>query len=120
MIGRLFWMAVGATAGVVAVRKVTNTAKAYSPAGMSEGLTSLGEGLRELAVAVRKGMAERDAELRLALGIDEGVMDAGTAQALIDHPTANHPTGQFQASQPTSRPATPGRLGATRPADPRP
>lgn len=89
---RLFWAALGATAGVVAVRKLTSTAKAYTPEGVAQGLSGLGEGMRELAAAVRESMAERDAELRLALGIDEGAMDPATAQSLIDHPTSErHP-----------------------------
>lgn len=89
---RLFWVALGATAGVLVVRKVTNTAKAYTPEGVAQGLRGLGEGLRELAAVVRESMAERDAELRVALGIDEGAMDAATAQSLIDHPTSErHP-----------------------------
>ncbi len=89
---RLFWAALGATVGVLAVRKLTATAKAYAPQGVAQGLSGLGEGLRELASAVRESMAERDAELRLALGIDEGAMDATTAQQLIDHPTSErHP-----------------------------
>ena len=89
---RLFWAAVGATAGVVAVRKLSSTAKAYTPEGVAQGLSGLGEGMRELAAVVRESMAERDAELRLALGIDEGTMDPATAQSLIDHPTSErHP-----------------------------
>jgi len=89
---RLFWVAMGATAGVLVMRKVSSTARAYTPEGVAEGLSGLGGGLRELAAAVRESMAERDAELRLALGIDEGAasagMDAATAQSLIDNPTA--------------------------------
>ena len=89
---RLFWVALGATAGVVAVRRLTSTAKAYTPEGVAQGLSGLGEGMRELAAVVRESMAERDAELRLALGIDEGAMDPATAQSLIDHPTSErHP-----------------------------
>jgi len=89
---RLFWAALGATVGVVAVRKLTTTAKAYTPEGVAQGLSGLGEGMRELAAVVRESMAERDAELRLALGIDEGAMDPATAQSLIDHPTSErHP-----------------------------
>ncbi|HEX8496718.1 MAG TPA: DUF6167 family protein [Actinomycetales bacterium] len=89
---RLFWVTMGATAGVLVMRKVTSTAKAYTPEGVAQGLSGLGEGLRELAAAVRESMAEREAELRLALGVDEGVMDATTAQSLIDHPTSARPT----------------------------
>ena len=89
---RLFWVALGATAGVVAVRRLTSTAKAYTPEGVAQGLSGLGEGMRELAAVVRESMADRDAELRLALGIDEGAMDPATAQSLIDHPTSErHP-----------------------------
>ncbi len=90
---RLFWVGLGATVGVLAVRKLTSAAKAYTPDGVAQGLSGFGEGLRELASAVRESMAERDAELRLALGIDEGAMDPATAQALIDHPTSQRPPG---------------------------
>ncbi len=69
--GRLFWIALGAAAGVYAVRKVTQTAHTYTPQGLSEGLSAsvsnLADGLREFADAVREGAAEREAELRSAL-----------------------------------------------------
>lgn len=72
--GRLFWIALGAAAGIYAVRKITQTAHAYSPQGLSDGLTAslsnLGEGFREFAEAVREGAAEREAELRAALAGD--------------------------------------------------
>ena len=95
---RLFWAALGAAAGVYAVRKVGRAAQAYTPAGVASGLSDFGDGLRELAAAVREGMAEREGELRLALGIDAGTtepgaqtsasrLDAGSAQALLDDPT---------------------------------
>jgi hypothetical protein len=96
---RLFWAALGAAAGVYAVRKVGKAAQAYTPAGMADGLSDFGEGLRELAAAVREGMAEREGELRLALGIDAGTtepghdapasrLDAASARSLLDDPTA--------------------------------
>jgi len=91
---RLFWVALGATAGVLVVRKISKTAQAYSPSGMAQGLSDLAEGLREMAEAVREGMAEREAELRYALGIDTGTlpdgrgMSAEQARDLIDDPTA--------------------------------
>jgi len=90
---RLFWVALGATAGVLVVRKVTKAAEAYTPAGMAQGLAGLGEGLKELAEAVREGMAEREDELRYALGIDtatlpgDRAMDAEAARLLIEDPT---------------------------------
>jgi hypothetical protein len=95
---RLFWVALGATVGVLVVRKVTKTAQAYSPSGVAEGLAGgladLGEGLREMAEAVREGMAERETELRYALGMDTGTLPDGRpmspeqARALIEDPTA--------------------------------
>ncbi|HEX3005515.1 MAG TPA: hypothetical protein VHO27_14970 [Angustibacter sp.] len=87
---RVFWIALGATAGVLVVRKLTKTAESYTPEGMAKGLAGLGEGLREMAQVVREAMDERDAELRLALGVDEGAIDPARAQALIDHPMDDH------------------------------
>ena len=78
---RLFWVALGATAGVLAVRKVTRAAEAYTPAGVSRSLASLGDGLRELADAVREGMAEREGELRIALGVDAGTVTPEQARS---------------------------------------
>jgi len=95
---RLFWVALGATVGVLVVRKVTKTVQSYSPSGMAQGLSGglsdLGEGLREMAGAVREGMAERETELRYALGIDTGTLPDGRvmtdeqARALIEDPTS--------------------------------
>jgi hypothetical protein len=95
---RLFWVALGATVGVLVVRKVTRTAQAYSPSGVAQGLSGglsdLGEGLREMAETVREGMAQRETELRYALGIDTGTlpdgreMSAEEARALIEDPTS--------------------------------
>lgn len=95
---RLFWVALGATVGVLVVRKVTKTAQSYSPSGVAQGLTGalsdLGEGLLEMADAVREGMAERETELRYALGMDTGTLPEGSqmtsdqARALIEDPTS--------------------------------
>jgi hypothetical protein len=103
---RLFWAALGAAAGVYAVRKVTQAAQAYTPTGVAHGLSDFADGLRELADAVREGMSEREEQLRLALGIDAGTdelgseapgrhaarLDADTARRLIEDPT-----GRFDA-----------------------
>jgi hypothetical protein len=95
---RLFWVALGATVGVLVVRKVTKTAQAYSPSGMAQGvsggLSDLAEGLREMAEVVRQGMVERETELRYALGIDTATLPPGRqmsdeqARALIEDPTS--------------------------------
>jgi hypothetical protein len=95
---RLFWVALGATVGVLVVRKISKTAQAYTPSGMAQGLSGglsdLGEGLREMAEAVREGMADRETELRYALGMDTGTLPEGRemtpeqARALIEDPTS--------------------------------
>lgn len=85
---RLFWVALGATAGVLIVRKVTRVAEAYSPEGVGRSVSSLAEGLHELADAVREGMAEREQELRVALGVDAGTMNPQQARAVLEDPTA--------------------------------
>jgi hypothetical protein len=87
---RLFWIALGATAGALAVRKVTKTIEAYSPAGVGRSMTSVGDGLRELADVIREGMAEREAELRVALGVDAGTLDPEAAQSLMQDPSGRH------------------------------
>jgi hypothetical protein len=106
-VARLFWVALGAAAGVYAVRKVGKAAQAYTPAGVADGLSDFGDGLRELAAAVREGMAEREGELRLALGIDAGTavdpeagaarLDAAAARALLDDPTGRRGDGAHRA-----------------------
>jgi hypothetical protein len=85
---RIFWVALGATAGVLVVRTINRTAQAYTPEGVARSLSSVADALRDAAEAVREGMAEREQELRLALGVDAGEMGAAQAQDLLDHPSA--------------------------------
>jgi hypothetical protein len=87
---RLFWIALGATLGILLFRKVNKTIEAYSPAGVSRSLSSVGDGLRELAEVVREGMAEREEELRIALGVDAGTLSPEAAQSLMQDPTGPH------------------------------
>jgi hypothetical protein len=84
---RLFWIALGATAGVALVRKVTRAAEAYTPEGLGRSAASLAGGLRDLAAAVREGMAEREQELRVALGVDVGTGEPEQVRALLEDPT---------------------------------
>jgi hypothetical protein len=102
----MFWLALGATVGVLVVRKVTATAKAYTPEGVAQGLAGVGDGLREMAQVVKESMAQRDAELRLALGVDEGAIDAETAQQLIERPSAELRDGNVPSG--LRAPVTPG------------
>jgi hypothetical protein len=87
---RLFWIALGAAVGILTVRKVSQTVEQYTPAGMGRSLASVGEGLREVAEVIREGMAEREAELRTALGVDAGTLAPEAAQSLLQDPTGRH------------------------------
>jgi hypothetical protein len=88
---RLFWVALGAVVGALVVRRVHKAAQAYTPEGISRSLTNVAEALREAAGVVREGMAAREAELRVALGVEAGDLDPDTAQDLLDHPTSSPP-----------------------------
>ena len=86
--GKLFWIALGAAAGVLVVRKVGKAAQAYTPEGMAGSLANLGDAIRDFADAVRDGMSQREHELRVALGVDAGEIDPDEARQLIDNPTS--------------------------------
>ncbi len=79
MTRRLFYISLGATAGVLIVRKLTATANKLTPAGLQSGLGgavgNLADAIREFGNEVRAGMSEREAELRTGLGLD-GTHDA--------------------------------------------
>ena len=61
--------------GVLIVRRLTRAAEALTPAGMARGVSGAGNRLTDSLTAlfddIRAGMAEREAELRTALGIDD-------------------------------------------------
>ena len=71
---RLFWLALGATAGVLVVRRATRAAQRLTPQGAADNLAgaiqTLGRTLGEFSAEVRIAMDERDAELRRALGME--------------------------------------------------
>jgi hypothetical protein len=67
MTRRLLYIAMGATAGVLIVRKLTETAQRFTPAGVQSSLGARFAAFRE---DLRDGMAEREAELRTELGLD--------------------------------------------------
>jgi len=86
---RVFWIALGATVGILVVRKLSRTVDQYSPEGVGRSLTNVADALREAADVVREGMAERETELRAALGVDAGTIDAERARTLLEDPTGN-------------------------------
>jgi hypothetical protein len=84
---RLFWLALGVTVGVLAARRLAKAASAYTPEGISRQVSELTAAARQMADAVREGMAEREQELRVALGVDAGTVDAQTARARLEDPS---------------------------------
>jgi hypothetical protein len=121
----LFWVALGATAGVVAVRRLGRVARAYGPEGLSRSAAGLADAVRETGLVVRAGMAEREEQLRLALGIDAGTLTAAQAGEGAGRPagTAADPEGDDEFAELDRfdipggpRPyRTPGGLGDRRP-----
>ncbi|MGB9376833.1 MAG: hypothetical protein WCB04_04885 [Mycobacteriales bacterium] len=81
---RLFWLALGATAGVLVVRKLTRTAHALSPQGLagsfSQSLGGVGEAVAEFMADLREAMSEREEELLAALS------DDGSESGALVHP----------------------------------
>ena len=82
---RLFWLAMGITIGVLAVRKLSRAAEKMTPGGIA---SSIAEALRDLADAigdfgadVREAMAERENELRAGTGLDAPLPVGGPVEA---------------------------------------
>jgi hypothetical protein len=67
---RLFYIAFGATVGVLAVRKVSAAAAQWTPQGIAAQAGGAGGRLAQWWSIVQDGAAAREAELRDALGID--------------------------------------------------
>jgi hypothetical protein len=88
----VFWVALGATVGVLVVRRLSRTVDQYSPEGIGRSLSSLAGALREAADVLRDAMAEREGELRAALGVGAEAVDPERARALLDDPTGNAAT----------------------------
>lgn len=64
---RLFWVALGAAAGVAAVRTLAKKAQAYTPKGIARSVAGIGDSVRGFVDDVRAGMAEREVELAAAM-----------------------------------------------------
>ncbi|WP_395110293.1 hypothetical protein [Actinomadura sp. SCN-SB] len=81
---RLFWLSVGAGAGIYAThrvkRRVERIAQAWSPGGVAARAVTAGQGagdrLRHFALDVRTEMRAREAQLREAARMDEAPPDA--------------------------------------------
>jgi hypothetical protein len=77
---KLFWLALGATLGVLIFRKLSRAAERMTPQGIAAslgaGLSDLGQALREFAGDVREAMSSQEAALRAAAGLDAGGANA--------------------------------------------
>ncbi len=71
---RMFWAVLGATVGILVVRKLTSAARALTPAGLAGSASRSGSGLaeavRDFAADVREAQAQREQELMAALTDD--------------------------------------------------
>ncbi|GAA1122561.1 hypothetical protein GCM10009630_20500 [Kribbella jejuensis] len=67
---RIFWLIIGIAVGVYAVTRLKKKAQVLAPAGMQESAAKLASAVRHFGDQVREGMAERETELRDALGIE--------------------------------------------------
>ena len=68
MTRRVFYIALGATVGVLVVRRLTAAAESLQPDNVARRLVV---SVQDFLNDVRVGMAEREGELRAALGVDE-------------------------------------------------
>ncbi len=67
---RTFYIALGATAGVLIVRRLTRVANKWTPEGLAAQAGGIGERFSAFWTEVQLGAAEREDELRAALGLD--------------------------------------------------
>jgi hypothetical protein len=74
---RLFYIALGASVGVLVVRRVSAAAEQWQPDNLARRLTIA---IEDFLADVRESMAEREDELRSSLGLDgsHDVVDANT------------------------------------------
>jgi hypothetical protein len=90
---RLFWVSMGATAGVLVFRKVTATAKELTPSGIADRVADSGgsflDTVKEFFEDVRELAHDREEDLNVALGIDVPPDDSkgdGASQRSIRRP----------------------------------
>jgi hypothetical protein len=71
---RLVYVAFGAAVGVLVVRKASQAAARFTPAGVQSSLAGsfagLTEAIRDFSADLREAMSEREEELRVTLGLD--------------------------------------------------
>jgi hypothetical protein len=74
MVKRVFWVALGASVGVVAVNRATRAARRLAPAAVAETAAGvpgrISSAWQEFTGDVRSAAAEREFELYHTLGVD--------------------------------------------------
>jgi hypothetical protein len=65
---RVFYIALGATVGILIVRRLTAAAESLQPDNVARRLAG---SVQNFVDDVRSGMSEREVELRAALGVDD-------------------------------------------------
>ncbi|MDJ0464805.1 DUF6167 family protein [Streptomyces sp. H27-C3] len=93
MFRRTFWFTAGAAAGVWATTKVNRKIKQLTPESLAaqaaDKAVEAGHRLKDFALDVRAGMAQRESELGEALGLEQQNDPELPAQrriAAIEHP----------------------------------
>ena len=69
---RLFYVAFGAATGVLVVRRVSAAANKWTPEGLAAQAGGAGERVAAWWAEVQAYAAEREVELREALGLEDG------------------------------------------------
>lgn len=96
MVRRLFWVALGAGAGVLIVRQITKASRRYSASGVAERVSSfrgsVTDSLRELIDDIRLAADERESELYQALGIEAPATDDLPGRAIEGRPESDPET----------------------------
>lgn len=70
---RLFYLSLGVAAGTYASYRLNRATEAWTPAGLVDSAAGWGASVREIADDVRARAAEREAELRGMLDLDESL-----------------------------------------------
>jgi hypothetical protein len=68
---RLFYIAFGASVGILVVRRVSNAAARFTPEGLASQASGVGGQLAEWWAIVQDSAAAREVELREAFGLDD-------------------------------------------------
>ena len=67
---RILWFIIGTAVGVYAVTRLKKRAQLLAPDSLQQSAEKVASAIRHFGDEVRAGMAERETELRDALGID--------------------------------------------------